>query len=427
MKTPLRFALSLIASFLFVLGAQAQAQGQAIGVISAVSGQVQLLRGDVYLAGARGVDVHADDIVETGKGAAAQLDMEDGSVLKLGPQTRLALSDYRLDANKNVVSATLDVLSGWLRFAVAKLKPEGRYGFNTPLLTIGVRGTEGTIEAENEQGGLHLEEGAVDVSPFGQDILKLPPLRVVSGEFIQRARGQPLAKLSQPPEHFRNRLPPVVRDKLERRVQDLKERGVPPKVIREITRDDAKHLIERHPHMQDKLRERFKPQRKPPLAPGKDGDARSGKDADGKPAGFGGQILRERQLKTGAPTDPKEVSEAMRRRFQQQEQDKAAAPRVGDKPPSRPLGLPPKQEPAPLRQPSLGDKPLPRAPTATDKLEPPTADKPAIGDKPLLLKPPTDTKSDDSSAPAQPVTPATPLPLQTSPIQLQRTAPAPTK
>jgi hypothetical protein len=413
MKMQLRFTLALLASLLFASAAYAE----SIGVVTVVSGQVQLLRGDNYLAATRGVEVQSDDIVETAKGASAQLDMEDGSVLKLGPETRLALSDYKLDASKNVVSATLDVLSGWLRFAVTKLKPEGRYSFKTPLLTIGVRGTEGTIEAENEQGGLHLEEGAVDVTPFGPDMPALPPVRVVSGEFIQRLRGQQLAKLPQPPQHFKNRLPPVVQEKLQRRVQELKERGVPPKLIRELTREDAKRFIERHPHLQDKLRERFKPRGKAPFAPGKGGDARPGKESDAAPAGFGGQILRERQLKTGAPTDPKDVSEAMRRRYQQQEQGKTVDPRLGDKLPPRPLGLPPKQEPGQTTPPMLRDKPLLQTPPATDK--------PAIGDKPLLLKPPAETAPDESP-PAQPAKPATQLQLQTSPILLQRTQPATT-
>jgi len=344
----MRLALSLPLSLIASLFLSVTAHAESIGVFSAITGEVQVLRGESYLAAARGVEVQSNDIVESGKGASAQLDMEDGSVLKLGPETRLALSDYKLDANKNVVSATLDVLSGWLRFAVAKLKPEGRYNFNTPVLTIGVRGTEGTIEAENEQGGLHLEEGAVDVTPFGADMPSLPPVRVVSGEFIQRARGQQLAKLPQPPAQFKNRLPPVVQQKLQRRALELKERGVPPKVIRNITREDAKRIIERHPHLKEKLRERFQQQDgKRPFAPGKGGDARPPKEREVAPSsGFGGQILRERQLKTGAPTDPKEVSEAMRRRYQQQEQQgKTGAPRLGDKLGPQPSGMPRTQEP----------------------------------------------------------------------------------
>lgn len=324
--------MRLIAVLFACLGFMSTALAESVGVFTVTRGPVQVLRAENYLAAAPGVEVQSDDILETGKAASAQVDMEDGSVLKLGPETRVSLSDYKLDSSKSVVSATLDVLSGWLRFAVAKLKPQGRYSFNTPVLTIGVRGTEGTIEAQNEQGGLHLEEGAVDVAPLGPDIAGLQPIRVTSGEFIQRLRGQQLAKLPQPPAAFQKRLPPIVQEKLTRRAQDLKERGVPPRVIRAITREDAKRIMERHPHMQDKLRQRFNKSIGNPndKSIGNPNEGAKGKaPADGEkevaPTGFGGRVLRERQMKTGSTGDPKDVSEGLRRRFQQQQLDKAGA------------------------------------------------------------------------------------------------------
>ena len=135
-----------------------------VGVVTQTAGAVQLLRADAYVAAEQGVEIEEQDIVETGADASAQIDMEDGTVLKLGPDSRLAVSEYRLGADKGVLAAGLDLLSGWLRFAVAKLKPDSGYNIHTPVLTIGVRGTEGTIEADNDAGGLHLEEGEVQVS-----------------------------------------------------------------------------------------------------------------------------------------------------------------------------------------------------------------------------------------------------------------------
>ncbi len=260
----------LAALFLGLFAAAAHAE--AIGVFTSISGEVQLLRDKSYLAAAPGVDVERDDIIETGKDAAAQLDMEDGSVLRLGPDTRLALADYRLDSNHNVVSATLDVLSGWMRFAVATLKPEGSYRIHTPVLTVGIRGTEGTIQAENEQGGVHLEHGDVEVAPRGGDLKAAPPVRITSGEYIQRARGQALVKHAQPPPEFARRMPPVMRERMVRRAHELRQRGVPPRVIRQMTREDAKRFMERHPHMNEQMRERFRqhslgapsPRREPP-------------------------------------------------------------------------------------------------------------------------------------------------------------------
>jgi len=249
----MRWPIALVLSGFFASAACAD----PIGVFSSTSGNVQVLRGKNYLAAAPGVDVVPEDIVETGQDSSAQLDMDDGSVLMLGPETRLALSDYQVDAKRNVVSAALDVLSGWMRFAVAKLRPDGQYNIHTPVLTIGIRGTEGTIEAQNEQGGLHLSEGIVDVAPIGNDAAAFKPVRVNGGEYIQRARGQAFARFSQPPVAFQKRVPPMLRQRLIHRAHELRSRGVPPRVIRKMTREDAQRFMERHPHMRERWRRRF--------------------------------------------------------------------------------------------------------------------------------------------------------------------------
>ena len=229
----------------------------AVGAFTQTSGEVRILRGENYLSAETGVEVESQDIIETDKDGSAQLDMEDGSIMRLGPETRLALSEYQLDSNKSVLSAGIDLLSGWLRFAVSKLKPTGSYAINTPLLTIGIRGTEGTIEAQNEQGGLQLHEGEVDVAGVGEEKQALPPVRVRRGEYIQRQRGQDFRKLQQPTPEFLRRLPPGVQMKLARRALDPRQRGVSPRVIRGVTREDAQRMLQRHPQMNQRLQQRF--------------------------------------------------------------------------------------------------------------------------------------------------------------------------
>lgn len=237
----------------------APAQAAIVGVFTQVQGEVQLLRGENYLAAENGVEIEPQDIVETGAQSSTQLDMEDGSVFRLGPGTRLVVSEYKLDSNKNVLVAGLDLLNGWMRFAVSKLKQEGNYSMRTPVLTIGVRGTEGVIEAANEQGGLHLHEGLVEVGSAGQDLPATAPVRVTSGEYIQRQRGRAFQRLAQPPPEFARRLPPAVQHKLVRQAQTLKTRGMSPKVIRAVTREDAQRYLKNHPHMPERLQQRFRP------------------------------------------------------------------------------------------------------------------------------------------------------------------------
>jgi len=243
--------------FTLMLAPMTSAYG-AVGAFTQMSGEVRILRGENYLAAETGVEIESQDIIETDKDASAQLDMEDGSIMRLGPETRLALSEYRLDSNKSVLSAGIDLLSGWLRFAVAKLKPSGNYAINTPLLTIGIRGTEGTIEAQNDQGGLHLHEGEVEVAGAGKDGQAGLPVRVRSGEYVQRHQGQGFRKFTQPPPEFLRRLPSSVQQKLARHALDPKRRGISPRVIRGITKEDAQRMLQRHPQMNERMQQRFR-------------------------------------------------------------------------------------------------------------------------------------------------------------------------
>ncbi len=315
---------------------------EPIGVLTNIQGPVQILRAENYLAAVVGVDVMRDDIIETGKNAAAQLDMEDGSVLSLGPETRLALSDYRLDSNKSVLSAAIDVLSGWMRFAVAKVKPDRSYNIRTPVLTIGVRGTEGTIEAQNERGGLHLNEGAVDVTPVGTDLKEFHPVRVNGGEYVQRERGRPLAKQAQPPEAFHKRLPPGMQQKLAPKVRELHQRGVPPRVIRRMTQEDAKRFLERHPNMHPDLHQRFRGRaasapRVPHPYDRNSADPRLVDKLQQKPAGTKPSVADPRRVeKQRSVTEPKQDRPADRQRDDDDGPDRRQSP-PRQAPPHRPM------------------------------------------------------------------------------------------
>ena len=225
-----------------------------IGVFADVQGDTRIQRGEVYLAAAPGVDVEEDDIIETGDNASAQVEMQDGSMLKLGAASRLLLADYKFDSGGNVVSAGLEVLSGWLRFAVSKLRSnDSRYAITTPSMTIGIRGTEGVIEAYSARGGLFLEEGEVAVR--AADAGSVP---VRAGEYIERAPGQPFMRPAAVPPAFRARMPASMQPRMARRAHLLKQRGVPAQQIRHIQREDRERYLRQNPHLHQKFEQRFR-------------------------------------------------------------------------------------------------------------------------------------------------------------------------
>lgn len=230
----------------------------AIGVLSEVEGDVQILRGDAYYEGVAGVELDEQDIIETADNASVQLDMNDGSILKIAGGSRIMLFDYKLDEDDNVISAAVDVLTGWLRFVVSKLKIDGKYEFNNAVMTVGIRGTEGIIEAGREQGALHLLEGRVIASQRGSETGLANKAEVLTaGQFISRGQGQDFARAGGAPAKFASRMPPRMQHRLTRRAHRLAKRGLKPRQIRRVMRRDVKRYLNNNPGMKSRLWRRF--------------------------------------------------------------------------------------------------------------------------------------------------------------------------
>jgi hypothetical protein len=229
-----------------------------VGVFSEVDGEVKILRGDTYYQAAIGVDVNEQDIIETGEQGSAQLDLKDGSSLRMAGNSRVLLSDYQLREDGSVVKATVDVLSGWLRFAVSKLHGNSSYGFNTPVMTIGIRGTQGIIQADTGDGSLMLEEGHVRVHGIDEEGNARPGEEAVAaGQYLSRRRGRAFARRVGAPAAFWSRLPARMKVRLVRRAQLLKRHGVRPRPIRRMQRRDMLRYLRNHPAMKWRLRRRF--------------------------------------------------------------------------------------------------------------------------------------------------------------------------
>ncbi len=229
-----------------------------IGIATDVEGDVQILRGDHYYQALKGVEFEDSDALITGKDSKIQIDMIDGTNLLVGASTRLRFSEYVLDENNNVVSAVVDVVSGWLRFAVAKLNESSTYSIDTPTMTIGIRGTEGVIEAGEEKNGLFLEEGNVDVYEVGAESSAAAPLALAAGQYAEQLRGQRLRRRIIQRHLMSQRIPARLRARLERRAHLLASRSVSPRMIRAARRQELRQFLLKNPEVRKKLRKRFR-------------------------------------------------------------------------------------------------------------------------------------------------------------------------
>lgn len=158
--------------------------------------------------------VYSADLVTTGPVSASQLRMSDGGLLSLQADSAVAIRQYQLDAATAESQIRLELLKGGLRTITGTLPGAGKnYQLNTPVATIGVRGTH--YEAVIKDGDLYLAgwDGIIDIAvtvPGASSNFALGPAQAFRFAIV-RANGD-VEFLLRPPVLFANTMPAALTD-----------------------------------------------------------------------------------------------------------------------------------------------------------------------------------------------------------------------
>lgn len=123
---------------------QIGAQPQPVGVNAAVHNVVQIRRGAAQPRRAVLKErVLLNDRVLTGAGSRLQIALLDRSIFTVGANANVAIDRFVYDPARNTRSGTVSVTKGAFRFMSgrAATRPKGAVRVNTPVASIGVRGT----------------------------------------------------------------------------------------------------------------------------------------------------------------------------------------------------------------------------------------------------------------------------------------------
>jgi hypothetical protein len=120
-----------------------------IGVVRNSAGSASVTRGDNVLPATTGTKLRIGDTLGTGPDGSLGVILRDNSSLSLGPSSSLVLRDFaflpyegKLGLWVRLSKGTMAYLSG----LIGKLAPE-KARFDTPLATIGIRGTHFIVKA----------------------------------------------------------------------------------------------------------------------------------------------------------------------------------------------------------------------------------------------------------------------------------------
>lgn len=226
-----------------------------VGVATVTEGEVHVIRGDALYSLVPGVDLLEQDVVTTGEDGYAQLEMADGSVLNVDAASKVFLSEYRLRRDDTLERAAVSVLVGLLRFVTAGLRADSSYELATNHMTIGIRGTEGVIQASEDDSLLLLEEGRVDVFELDEQGNAGARRAIGAGELVERRRAERLRLRAA--AAFRAGLPARLRHAPRRMLERLARRHVRARKLRDVDYEDVRRLIRANPRIRKSLRNRF--------------------------------------------------------------------------------------------------------------------------------------------------------------------------
>ena len=142
--------LSISALLLATAAASVQAQAQEVraGTAKVVGGTVTVQNAQGERALQSGDPLHAADRIVTGADGSASVVLRDGSVMVIGPQSRMELKSFAFDSTTHDGNMGVSLLRGTMRMVtdlIGKKRPEA-VQVETPTSTVGILGTDFILE-----------------------------------------------------------------------------------------------------------------------------------------------------------------------------------------------------------------------------------------------------------------------------------------
>jgi len=125
---------------------------EAVGKVTRVQGNVNVIRGGKPLKAGIGTRIMAGDIIQTEENGRVKILMNDSTILGLGSKSQFRIKNYRHDTRARQTTADYSLVYGRGRAVVPRGAGTRNINFSTPSAVAGVRGTELIMEYDPVTG-----------------------------------------------------------------------------------------------------------------------------------------------------------------------------------------------------------------------------------------------------------------------------------
>ena len=143
---------------------------KVIGHVSKLTGSATAVRNGVAIVLNQGDNVLKGDVVQAGADSTLGLTFIDGTVFGLGPNAKMVLNEMVYDPNGSNNSSLMSLVQGTISFVAGATAKHGDMKVDTPVATMGIRGTAVLVEIDftvPAQGGAPPASFQVLVEPDG--------------------------------------------------------------------------------------------------------------------------------------------------------------------------------------------------------------------------------------------------------------------
>ena len=140
-------------------------RGQAIGRVEKVDGNATVVRNGVTITLNTGDVIQKGDVAQTGAGGSLAIVFSDGTAFNLASNARMVLNDFVYSAGGSNNSALISLVQGSISFVAGQVAKTGDMRVDTPVATMGIRGTAVLVEINANNGQTKF---SVMVEPNGQ-------------------------------------------------------------------------------------------------------------------------------------------------------------------------------------------------------------------------------------------------------------------
>ena len=123
-----------------------------LGTFSSCTGSASVIRNGVSVELHIGDAIQKGDVVQTGSESSVGMTLVDGSAFGMTSNARMVINEMIYDPNGSSNSSLISLVQGTITFVAGQTAKNGNMRVETPVATMGIRGTAVMVEISANDG-----------------------------------------------------------------------------------------------------------------------------------------------------------------------------------------------------------------------------------------------------------------------------------